>query len=245
MTDDDGIVGEKGPDRRAQERLSDGFDIQAMTAGCQLASATCPEWTRALRAQLPAALPRLLVEQAHLEKKAASAAVRLLFRIPTDLRAQRALSVLAREELVHFERTLRLLQARSLSFDVQMPQPYAEALKEIAAKAMPDRLVDELLFGAVIEARSCERMTCVAQALTGIDEEVAAFYMDLVEAEQRHHSQYLEAAATIVGVDAVVQRFGVIAAHEAAVLDRLPFEVGLHSGVANLGGGTVVTEGAS
>ncbi|MEC7584698.1 MAG: tRNA isopentenyl-2-thiomethyl-A-37 hydroxylase MiaE [Planctomycetota bacterium] len=243
-----GNDGSHGAERSARPDGTPGAadpDVVALANRCRLAAPTPPQWTRALRAQLPAALPRLLVEQAHLEKKAAAAAVRLLFRVPVDHRAQRALSVLAREELVHFERTLRLLQDRSLSFEVQLPQPYAEALKEIAAKVMPDRLVDELLFGAVIEARSCERMSCVARALAGLDDEAAAFYLDLVEAERRHHSQYLEAAATMVVVDAACRRFAVIAAHEAAVLQRLPFEVGLHSGVANLEGVQIAAEGAS
>ena len=245
MTSNEDRDGSERTARRPGEVRSEDVDLGVLVSRCRLAEPTPPQWTEALRAQLPAALPRLLVEQAHLEKKAAAAAVRMLFRIPVDHRAQRALSVLAREELVHFERTLRLMQSRSVHFEVQLPQPYAEALKEVAAKVMPDRLVDELLFGAIIEARSCERMTCVAQALDGIDEEVAGFYMDLVEAEQRHHSQYLEAAATMVGADTVCRRFAVIAAHEAAVLQRLPFEVGLHSGVANLEGVQIAAEGAS
>ena len=209
-------------------------DPQAISARCRLASATPATWTAAVRARLPAAIPRLLLEQAHLEKKAAAAAVRLLFRIPVDLGAQRALSVLAREELLHFERTLRLLAARGQSFEVQAPQPYAEALKEIAARTMPQRLIDELLFGAVIEARSCERMSCVAEAVDGIDDEVAAFYRDLVDAEARHHSLYLDVAVTIAGVEAISRRFEKIAAHEAALLLRLPFAPGLHSGLGGI-----------
>ena len=61
-------------------------------------------------------LDELLLEQAHLEKKAAAGAVAFLFRLPLEPRLHRQLSALAREELVHFERTLKLLAARGVAF---------------------------------------------------------------------------------------------------------------------------------
>ena len=48
-------------------------------------------------------IDELLLEQAHLEKKAASSAITLLFKYPEQLCLQRPLSELAREELDHFE----------------------------------------------------------------------------------------------------------------------------------------------
>ena len=96
----------------------------------------------------------LLVEQAHLEKKAAAAAMQFLFRVPASAAALRGLSALAREELVHFERTLRLLERRGIAFAAQAPSPYAEQLKRGCARTMPERLVDELLVAAAIEARA-------------------------------------------------------------------------------------------
>src|SRR5690606_37945446 len=99
----------------------------------------------------------LLVDQAHLEKKAAAGALSFLFRVPGGAEAQRALSALAREELVHFERTLRLLAQRVVPFAPLQPSRYAERLKAAIARTMPRRLADELLVAAIIEARSCER----------------------------------------------------------------------------------------
>lgn len=170
----------------------------------------------------------LLVDQAHLEKKAAASAVAFLFRgLPAP--AQRALSGLAREELVHFERTLRLLERRAIAFVRQQPVAYAERLKAAVLRTMPERLVDELLVAAIIEARSCERMALLAAALRAVDAELAAFYEDLCEAERRHESVYVRLAAELAPARAA-SRLGELCAHEARVVDSLAWSPRLHSG---------------
>ncbi len=172
----------------------------------------------------------LLVEQAHLEKKAAAAAMQFLFRVPASAAALRGLSALAREELVHFERTLRLLERRGIAFAAQAPSPYAEQLKRGCARTMPERLVDELLVAAAIEARSHERMALLAAAFRGDDAELADFYADLVDAEARHAPLYVELAVAVAAPDFVAARRAALAVHEAAVLRELPFAPRLHSG---------------
>lgn len=172
----------------------------------------------------------LLVEQAHLEKKAAAAAMQFLFRVPAPAAALRGLSALAREELVHFERTLRLLDRRGVPFGPQAPAAYAERLKQGCARTMPERLVDELLVAAVIEARSHERMQLLADARRADDVELADFYADLVEAEARHAPIYVELAAHVAPPEVVDARHAALLAHEAAVLRALPFAPRLHSG---------------
>ncbi|MFN9945885.1 MAG: tRNA isopentenyl-2-thiomethyl-A-37 hydroxylase MiaE, partial [Planctomycetota bacterium] len=172
----------------------------------------------------------LLVEQAHLEKKAAAAAMQFLFRVPAPADALRGLSALAREELAHFERTLKLLERRRIAFGPQAPSPYAEQLKRGCARTMPERLVDELLVAAVIEARSHERMALLAAACRRDDAELARFYDDLVDAEARHAPLYVELAVAVVGPDVAAARRAALAVHEAAVLRQLPFAPRLHSG---------------
>jgi tRNA-(ms[2]io[6]A)-hydroxylase len=204
----------------------------ALHAACALAAETPPTWAeRALQH-----LPELLVDQAHLEKKAAAAALRLSFELPSQAATQeradllQALSVLAREELVHFERALRLLLRRGIALRPQRPAVYAERLKAACARAMPARLVDSVLVAALIEARSHERMAALAVAASRRDAEVAAFWSDLVEAEARHRCVYLDVAAALAGPAAVL-RWPLLAAHEAAVLADAPFEPRLHGGL--------------
>jgi tRNA-(ms[2]io[6]A)-hydroxylase len=97
---------------------------------------------------------------------------------------------------------------------------------------MPERLLDELRVAALIEARSCERMALLAAEFAAADAALAAFYRDLVLAEERHHEVYVGIALALADADAVASRFGALAAHEAAVLAELPWSPRLHGGVA-------------
>lgn len=173
----------------------------------------------------------LLLEQAHLEKKAAACAVQFLFRVPGSSEAQRSLSALAREELVHFERTLRLLAQRGIPFRPQSPSEYAVRLKAGCSSTMPERLVDELLVAGIIEARSHERMGLLAAALRDHDPELATFYADLCAAEERHEGIYVEVAEQLLPAATVALRLAALRRHEEGVLRALPFTPRLHSGV--------------
>jgi len=177
-----------------------------------LASSTDPAWVaRAVRD-----LDEVLVDHAHCEKKAASTALSLLFRYPERPELGLALSALAREELVHFERVLRVLVARGVPFRHQRPGPYAAALLSAVRATEPDRLVDTLLCMALIEARSCERMHLLGEACA--DAEVATLYRELLASEARHHATYVALACRVRPADAVERRLRELAAHEATVI---------------------------
>ena len=113
----------------------------------------------------------------------------------------------------------------------QPPAAYAERLKTAIGRLMPQRIADELLVAAIIEARSCERMAELARALRGIDDELAAFYSDLCEAEARHQSLYVELAANVLPAPELAQRWRALCEHEAMVLGSLPWTARLHGGV--------------
>ncbi|MDX1648928.1 MAG: tRNA isopentenyl-2-thiomethyl-A-37 hydroxylase MiaE [Myxococcota bacterium] len=156
----------------------------------RLAAATAPGWGRFAARHLDA----ILRDHAHLEKKAAGTAVTLLFRHP-DLEALQApLAALAREELAHFEAVLAELRARGIPFGRHRPAPYAGRLHRAVRSREPERLVDTLLCAAVIEARSCERLGLLAEALAAGEPRFAAFYRGLHAAEARHHGVYVDLA---------------------------------------------------
>ena len=181
-----------------------------------LAAPTSPAWlARAL-----AHLDDVLVDHAHCEKKAASTAVSLLFRYPERTTLLPVLSALAREELGHFEAMLVLLERRGVPYRRLTPSPYATALLAAVRPAEPDRLVDTLLCLALIEARSCERMKLLADAVS--DTELADFYRRLLASEARHHQQYVDLAATVVPDEMVRARLRELAAHEAEILAVAP-----------------------
>ncbi len=188
-----------------------------------LASSTAPAWLeRAL-----ANLDEILVDHAHCEKKAASTALSLLFKYPEQQALLSVLAALAREELGHFEEVLRHLAARGVPFRHQVPSPYAGELTRVVRRREPERLLDTLLCAAVIEARSCERMLLLADALGDVP--LAALYQGLLASEARHHHAYVELATTVAPAATVSNRLREIAAHEANVLASAPALPRLHT----------------
>ncbi len=179
-------------------------------------------------ARAVADIDEILVDHAHLEKKAASTALTLLFRYPEHGALLRPLSELAREELGHFEEVLGALERRGLTYRRLRPSPYAGKLLSIVRETEPERLLDTLLCCAFIEARSCERMKQLATALpTG---ELRDLYAGLLASEARHHRLYLDLAEAVVPAPAVRARRDAIAAHEADVVRGLPRLPRLHGG---------------
>ncbi len=188
-----------------------------------LASTTGRAWVERACAHLD----EILLDHAHCEKKAASTAVSLLFKYAERRELLVTLSQLAREELGHFEQVLAQLAAHGVAFRHQVPSPYAGQLMKAIRAREPERLVDTLLCSALIEARSCERMRLLADALD--DPALASLYRGLLAAEARHHETYVE-LATAVAPDARVRtRLRELALHEAAVLASAPPIARLHA----------------
>lgn len=152
-----------------------------------LGCATPSSWIK----QALANLPTLLIDHAHCEKKAASTALHLMYRYKEDTEFLMHLSRLAREELRHFEQVLALMQQRNIQYGHLSAARYAESLRARCRTQDPGRLVDVLIVGAFIEARSCERFHAL---LPHLDDELAAFYRSLLRSEARHFKTYLNYA---------------------------------------------------
>jgi tRNA-(ms[2]io[6]A)-hydroxylase len=185
--------------------------------------ASSPSWLSAALADLPT----LLVDHAHCEKRAASTAVRFLFKYPDWPRLCAAMSKLAREELVHFDQVRRQLDARGLPFRGLPSANYGAALFALVGPAGKDRKVDELLVCALIEARSHERFVRLAAAVP--DAALATFYGELAEAEARHGEIYVELATEAAGAD-VGARLGELSAREAEIVARRDQPLRMHAG---------------
>ncbi len=137
------------------------------------------------------ALPDLLVDHANCEKKAAATAIALMTRYADRPALAARMSRLAREELRHFEQVQKILLKRGLARRRVGASRYAGGLREAVGRREPGRLVDLLIVGAFIEARSCERFALLAPRL---EPSLSDFYGGLLAAEARHFEQYLELA---------------------------------------------------
>ena len=176
----------------------------------------------------PENLPTLLVDHANCEKKAASTALNLMYRYVEHPPLLHKLSRLAREELRHFEQVLAIIEKRSIPYPQLSAARYASGLRELVAKPEPLRLVDTLLIGAIIEARSCERF---AALLPVLDEELARFYASLLRSEARHFQDYLTLAETLVPGADVQARLQPLLAREKELIESEDREFRFHSGV--------------
>ena len=111
----------------------------------------------------PAHLPELLIDHANCEKKAASTALSMMYRYVEHPELLRKMSSLAREELRHFEQVLDLMADQGVVYEQITSARYAQGLHAEISKSEPKRLVDLLICGAVVEARSCERFAGLTQ----------------------------------------------------------------------------------
>ena len=133
----------------------------------------------------------LLVDHANCEKKAASTALSIVFAYAEDRPLVESMSRLAREELRHFEQVQKLMTQLDVPFKRMSPARYAEGMRKAMRRDDPARLIDLLVCGALIEARSCERFRRLSPRLQS---PLREFYDGLCASESRHHLLYLRLA---------------------------------------------------
>ncbi len=172
-------------------------------------------------------LDTLLIDHANCEKKAAGNALNLLYRHVEHTHLLMRLSKLAREELRHFEQVLQVMQRRSIRYRYVSASRYAGTLREQLNKMEPQRLIDTLIVGAIVEARSCERFASLVPVL---DLELGQFYAGLQASEARHFEVYLALARKLAGKD-VDARIGQLLEIEADLITSKDSDFRFHSGV--------------
>ena len=133
-------------------------------------------------------LPELLNDHANCELKAASTALGFIYRYSERTALAQRMSRLAREELRHFEQVRSIMADMDLPFERLSASRYAGAMRDAVRREEPHRLLDMLLTGALIEARSCERFAALAPKLP---DRLCRFYAGLLASEARHFEQYL------------------------------------------------------
>lgn len=158
----------------------------------------------------------VLIDHAHCERKAAGAALQLMFRYPAEPGLGERLSPLAREELEHFERVLALLTRRGLALRPLAAPAYGAELSRAVRRQEPGRMLDSFLVAGLIEARSHERMALLAARSP--DAELRALYAELLASEARHFGLYWGLAEERFGRRATAERLEVLAAVEGQAL---------------------------
>ena len=177
-----------------------------------------------------ARLPEMLLDHANCELKAASTALGFLYRYPERGALAQRMSRLAREELRHFEQVRTIMDEMEIPFERLSASRYAGGLREAVRSEEPYKLLDMLLVGALIEARSCERFAKIAPRLP---ERLGRFYAGLLASEARHFEHYIAFAKSECGVDEadIDARLDELKAIEAALITAPDDEFRFHSGL--------------
>ncbi|STO57140.1 tRNA-(MS[2]IO[6]A)-hydroxylase (MiaE) [Grimontia hollisae] len=137
---------------------------------------------------------------------------------------------LIKEEFHHFEQVIEIMEKRDMPYSPLNAGRYARGLMSVVRTHEPAMLIDKLIIGAYIEARSCERFAKVAPYL---DEELRKFYISLLRSEARHYQDYLTLAAAIAGGD-ISDRVKAIGEKEAELIQTPDDMFRFHSGVPQL-----------
>lgn len=174
-------------------------------------------------------LPDLLLDHANCELKAASTAMGFLYRYPERTALAQRMSRLAREELRHFEQVRGIMAELDVPFRRLSASRYAGALRDRVRDEEPYKLLDMLLVGALIEARSCERFARVAPRLP---ERLGRFYSGLLASEARHFEHYVAFAHAECGLgrDEIERRLLELKTVEAGLITEPDPDFRFHSG---------------
>ncbi len=174
---------------------------------------TDPRWVNL--AEL--SLEEILTDHAYCEQKAATTCITLIQRYSDRTELVSALSPLVSEEWGHFRAVLAELEKRGLKLGKQRKDLYVNALFDFQKKGghIEDRMLDQLLTMALIEARSCERFKRLSEGLE--DKYLQRFYRKFMESEAGHYTLFLKLAETYLDKKKVRARWK----------DWLVFEAGL------------------
>ena len=180
-------------------------------------------------------LELLIQDHANCEKKAAGTAMNLMFRYSffTDLQVK--LAQLVREEMLHYEQVLEFMAKRGQDWKAVSAGRYAGGLRKEIRTYEPEALVDVLIIGAFVEARSCERFAALSPI---VDEELGRYYRYLLKSEARHFEDYLALAKDVATTaemknpdEDIAQRIAHIRQVEADLIQSPDKQFRFHSGV--------------
>lgn len=187
-----------------------------------LACATPQAWLEQAAQQIP----MLLQDHANCEKKAASTAMNLMYRYGYFTELQMKLAQLVREEMLHYEQVMQIMQQRGQPWVAVSASRYAAGLRKHVRTFEPAALVDVLIVGAFVEARSCERFAALAPY---VDDDLAKFYRYLLKSESRHFEDYL-ALARSVSEQPIDDRITFFREIEQALIETPDTQLRFHSG---------------
>ena len=173
-------------------------------------------------------LGTLLVDHANCEYKAAATGMSLITKYRHLPRLQRLMARLVREEMLHYEQVLLFMERMGVEFRPLSASRYARTIRESVRTDEAGRLVDLLIIGAIVEARSCERF---ATLWPHLPTSLGRYYKSLLRSEGRHYQDYLALARENGDERSVNERLAHFLTIDAQLIQSPDSEFRFHSGV--------------
>jgi tRNA-(ms[2]io[6]A)-hydroxylase len=166
-------------------------------------------------------LQEILTDHAYCEQKAATQCITLIQRYSRNEILVKELAPIVTEEWGHFRLVLQELHKRGLKLGQQRKDEYVNKLRlfEKTGGNEQDRLTDQLLGFALIEARSCERFKRLSEGLE--DPYMRNFYRRFMESEAGHYALFIELAETYAPKEIVRDRWQQWLEYEAGIVPLL------------------------
>ena len=188
---------------------------------------TDPRWVNIAEKNIS----EILTDHAFCEQKAASNAISMIVQYPFYSDLVEAMTAICQEEMEHFRMVHDKLMERGYTLGFERKDPYVNDLASYLKKTKTQSskkgfFVNQMLFAAMIEARSCERFKLLSEEIA--DDDLRSFYRSLMESEARHYSTFLGFARKYgqgVNVDACWQEF---LTFEASLMEKYGKEQTMH-----------------
>ena len=192
-----------------------------------LKMATDPRWVNIVEKNIE----EILIDHAFCEQKAASNAISIIVQYPQYPDLVDAMVEICKEEIEHFKMVHEKLKDRGLKLGFERKDPYVNDLSKYLKKNQNDgsrqgHFVKQMLFAAMIEARSCERFKILSEQLK--DPDLKTFYRLLMESEARHYITFLNFAKKYGGKIDVNQKWNDFLAFEAELMKKYGLNETIH-----------------
>ena len=164
---------------------------------------TDPRWASV--AEL--SLEYILVDHAWCEQKAATSCISLIIQFSDKEELVKQVSPLVTEEWGHFRAVLLEMEKRGIPLGRPRKDEYVNQLLAFQMKgaSQEQKLLDQLLTCALIEARSCERFRVLSLGMT--DPYMQEFYHRFMASEAGHYTLFMNLAEHYLPKERVRKRW--------------------------------------
>lgn len=185
---------------------------------------TDPRWVNIAEKNLE----EILTDHAYCEQKAASNAISIVVKHPEKTDLVTSMLELAKEELSHFQMVHEQLIKRGFVLGRERRDEYVNLLYEFQRKggSRTTWLVDRLLFGAMIEARSCERFRILSENIK--DDELRNFYRELMISEANHYTLFIGFANQYADGEDIEKRWNEWLEYEGEIIKKFGVKETMH-----------------